>query len=99
MSKPTKPEEFPYNHLDILKAKSEDMVLVPRKLLEQLDYFSWPEIQRGPADNSWIRMRRQLADVLGWDTCDECDGTGEVATELRPRDCCIACYGVGKVKE
>jgi hypothetical protein len=80
-------------------APRADMVLIPKKLLEQLRYFSWPEIQRGPADDSWIQMQRQLADILDWDACTRCNGIGEAPTKFRSRDCCPGCYGVGKVSE
>lgn len=70
-----------------------------KELIKDLVFYAWPEISRGPASRSWIRVMRKAAKELGWDVCTRCDGEGEhpVVSTYRSKDCCYLCRGIGYV--
>lgn len=63
-----------------------------RKALKDAAKFLYPEISRGPADGSWVKAVKQVADALDWPQCPGCKGNPPNGS-----DCCFTCYNVGKV--
>lgn len=54
--------------------------------------YTWPEKKRGPAWEGWILMMREVAQVLEWEICPKCEGTGG-----GKRDICTRCFAIGRI--
>lgn len=50
----------------------DDTIELVRKLAD----FAWPDVRRGPADRRWVETMSEVAKVLGWGECPECQGEG-----------------------
>lgn len=81
-----------------------------RALMSAVPYLR-PGITRGPANDDWVKTMKLVADALGWPTCEECGGAGEIVKLGRHVDVitgainknpqprtviCTACWSVGK---
>ena len=68
-----------------------------RAALEAAVYYLMPDISRGPAHKNWIKVMKQVAAALKWETCHACGGSGQTydPNRFHKHDICVPCLGTG----
>ncbi len=77
-----------------LKKEINRRIQTEKALVDTLSYLE-PGTSRGPAIDGWVKMMRQVAEVLEWKVCYKCDGTCKSIN--RHWDICTCCLAVGKL--
>jgi hypothetical protein len=58
-----------------------------KEILSKASNYMFPNMSRGPACLEWVETMKQVAEVLEWPDCPDCDLYS---------DGCPVCYGVKK---